>query len=876
MIHDAYEGRFLNDRYKLLSRVGTGGMSVVYKAKDAVDEKLVAIKILKEEFCNDEEFIRKFNNEANAARSLSHPYIVDILDVGCDGDVHYIVMEFIEGVTLKDYIIAKHTIKWRDALNITAQILTALDHAHEHKIIHRDIKPQNIMLTPGGVVKLADFGIAKAVSSSTKSATPDSAGSVHYLSPEQARGGFVDERTDIYSTGIMMYEMVTGTVPFDGESHVSIALKHIDGKIIPPHEIDPGVPRGVSDLIVLATKKDPAMRFQSAKDMLLRLEKVINTPYSSFLNAVPTIHDVKPEPIGVVVPVAEEVYTSQTNVNSGKTEETDMTFVDDDDFFDDESEDDALEPSAAPVNMNTENTDSDYIDDEQNDEDIDDDAYEYSDEEAVHMEIRVRNIVFATITYAIAIVVAIVGIYFIYNRYQAAKDNLDQFVDTKTYIQDYTGMQVAAVESALAVFDIDVEKVLVESEEYPNGYIISQNVPKGTELTHNLKITFEVSSVAGSFVLDDYSSSKKDYKEIGAQLESMGAQVNYSSVYSSKVNDTLVVRTSPRAGTIIFPGDTITVYYSAGTMYSYVNVPDLSGMTLEEAADALKKIHLKLGVVFPEPGSIIEGLYTTPEIITPTPTVDPNATPEISESPDTSLDPDGTPDVSETPGEQTPGQETPGQETPDAGTPDVGQDPENTPEVPDVTPVVPGETPAEVITPGTDVTPSIEVTPGTDITPDINITPNVNVTPGIEGSFLPGYTPTPTPSLEPTPTPLTASLTVVGQYPAAYQTVLANETVHVYFYTDMTLLTQYKTVTIENPMMEGFESYYVYVEVETHKGAITYPLQSGQIIGTWQFPIQFNVPVSVHGEPTKVTVYLGANAITAQKYEIKYIYYADN
>lgn len=823
MIHDAYEGKFLNDRYKLLSKIGCGGMSVVYKAKDAVEERFVAVKILKEEFCNDEDFIRRFNNEANAAKKLSHPYIVEIFDVGCDGDTHYIVMELIEGITLKEYIIAKHSLKWRDTLNITGQILTALDHAHEHKIIHRDIKPQNIMLTPGGVVKLADFGIAKVVSGATKSATPDSAGSVHYLSPEQARGGFVDERTDIYSTGIMMFEMVTGTVPYDGDSHVSIALKHIDGKITPPHEVDPGIPRGVSDLIVLATKKDPAMRFQSAKDMLLRLEKVLNAPYASFLNAIPTTHDVKLEPV--------KITDKDVSSDDVAIEYSDDEF--DDDFFEDESEEDDTE--IIPVNTEEDDDDSDVDVDDYTDEE---------DEELISGDLSVRRIVFATITYAIAIIVGIIGIYFIHNRYEAAKDNIIQFVDTKVYIQDYTGMQVNAVEAALAEFDVNVDKVLVETDEYPSGYIIAQDIPKGTELKSNLRITFSVSSVAGSFVLDDYSTSKKDYKEIGSKLEENGVTISYKAVYSSKFNNSRVIRTSPKAGSIITPGSQIIIYYSAGTRYSYVNVPDLTGMTLEEAEAALKKINLKLGVVFPEPGTEVDGLYNTPVIATPTPTVDPDATPDTqSPNPDTSFEPDGTtPDSSEDPGEF----------TPDTGdTPVVLNEP---------TPATPGVEQSPEGTPGASSEATPEVTPGT--TPDIN----PDITPDTSADTTPDITP------ELTPTPNCASMTVVSQYPGAYQTVLANETVHVYFYHDMSLLTQYKTVSIEDPMMEGFTSYYIYAEVEDAKGTKSFPLGGGSIVEAGQFPLQFNVPVSVLGEHTKVTIYMGANAITAQLYEIKYVY----
>lgn len=278
------EGHILNERYQIHEKIGEGGMSVVYKATDLKVSDTVAIKVLKREFCYDDEFINRFKNEAMAAKRLSHPNIVSIYDMASDGDIHYIVMEHIEGLSLDELIKAKKKLPWKNALEISAQILSAVDHAHSHKVIHRDIKPLNIMITIDGTVKLTDFGIARAVSSATKSASNDSAGSVHYLSPEQVRGGYVDERSDVYSIGITMYEMVTGRVPFDGDSHVMIALKHIDGKIIPPSEVDSTVPYGVSDLIVLATRKETNRRFQSAAEMYEMVLRVMKNPFISFLS----------------------------------------------------------------------------------------------------------------------------------------------------------------------------------------------------------------------------------------------------------------------------------------------------------------------------------------------------------------------------------------------------------------------------------------------------------------------------------------------------------------------------------------------------------------------------------------------------------------
>ncbi|HOA32957.1 MAG TPA: protein kinase, partial [Clostridia bacterium] len=283
-MNNSIEGFMLNKKYRLIERIGLGGTAIVFKGEDVRTGETVAIKILKEEYAQDEEFIRRFRKEAEAAMKLNHPNIVSVKDIGQDGNVIYIVMEYVDGVTLKDYIDAMQYISWQDTLVIAKQILEAVDHAHEKQIIHRDIKPMNIMVSDSSDIKLTDFGIARAVSNSTIQANDNSAGSVHYLSPEQARGGFVDERSDIYSIGITLYELITGVVPFDGDSHISIALKHLDGKIIPPKEVDPEIPKGVNDLIVMATRKDPGKRFQSARDMLSRLYKVIENPHHSFLD----------------------------------------------------------------------------------------------------------------------------------------------------------------------------------------------------------------------------------------------------------------------------------------------------------------------------------------------------------------------------------------------------------------------------------------------------------------------------------------------------------------------------------------------------------------------------------------------------------------
>ncbi|MCX7711938.1 MAG: Stk1 family PASTA domain-containing Ser/Thr kinase [Clostridia bacterium] len=277
------EGKTLGNRYELLEKIGGGGMAIVYKAKCTLLNRFVAVKILRPEFVNDEEFVKRFRIEAQSAASLSHPNIVSIYDVGHEENIHYIVMEFIDGVTLKDYINQKKQLSWKESVKIAVQICSAIEHAHRNHIVHRDIKPHNILLTEQGIAKVTDFGIARAVSSSTITMVGSTIGSVHYFSPEQARGGYTDEKSDLYSLGIALYEMVTGKLPFDGETPVAIALKHIQQEAQQPLEIDENIPKGVNDIIMKAIKKDQNKRYQSATEMLNDMHRVLSEPDGSFV-----------------------------------------------------------------------------------------------------------------------------------------------------------------------------------------------------------------------------------------------------------------------------------------------------------------------------------------------------------------------------------------------------------------------------------------------------------------------------------------------------------------------------------------------------------------------------------------------------------------
>ena len=256
------EGMFVGDRYEIVNKIGTGGMSDVYKAKDHTLGRFVAIKVLKPEFSEDVNFVTKFRTEAQSAAGLEHPNIVNIYDVGSENGMHYIVMEYVEGITLKTYIEKKGQLTFKEAVSIAIQVGRGIEAAHNKGIIHRDIKPQNIIISTEGKVKVTDFGIARAATSNTISS--DVMGSVHYASPEQARNGFVDGKSDIYSLGIVMYEMVTGQAPYDGENNVAVALQHIQGNMTPPSQINPDIPRSVEQIILKCSQRKPDLRYNSA------------------------------------------------------------------------------------------------------------------------------------------------------------------------------------------------------------------------------------------------------------------------------------------------------------------------------------------------------------------------------------------------------------------------------------------------------------------------------------------------------------------------------------------------------------------------------------------------------------------------------------
>ena len=327
-------GMFIQNRYEIISKIGSGGMADVYKAKDHKLDRLVAVKVLKAEFREDTTFVAKFRKEAQAAAGLAHPNVVNVFDVGEDRGLYYIVMELIEGITLKDYITKKGKLSVKEATSIAIQVSLGLEAAHNRGIIHRDVKPQNIIISTDGKVKLSDFGIAKATNSNT--ITANVMGSVHYSSPEQVRGGFSDAKSDIYSLGITMYEMVTGRVPFDGDTTVSIAIKHLQEEMVPPSRYTPDLPYSLEQIILKCTQKNPERRYENMGQLIEDLKHSLMDPQGNFVSLTPlTAHA---QTVQMSTQEMERIRSGATGQTKRYEEEYEDDYEDDD--YDDEDDED--------------------------------------------------------------------------------------------------------------------------------------------------------------------------------------------------------------------------------------------------------------------------------------------------------------------------------------------------------------------------------------------------------------------------------------------------------------------------------------------------------------------------------------------------------
>jgi serine/threonine protein kinase/beta-lactam-binding protein with PASTA domain len=595
-------GTMLSGRYEIIEMVGSGGMSEVYKAKCHVLNRFVAIKVLKPEFSSDVNFVTKFRIEAQSAAGLSHPNIVNVYDVGEDNGVYYIVMELVEGITLKEYIQKHGRIEPKEAIDFAIQIAQGVQAAHEHHTIHRDIKPQNIILANNGTLKVTDFGIAKAASSSTT--TTNAMGSVHYISPEQARGGFSDERSDIYSLGITLYEMLTGHVPFEGENNVAIALMHIQSEMVSPREYYPDIPISLEKIIRKCTQKKPERRYLTANALIADLYRVKENPNidcivvpKQTVPSSPTIEMTKQEmemiKTGRQVDAAatQEVpparpKTSEIQVNRPvmKPSQFDDLFPDDDDPEDEVSE-------------------NDIGDDYQNDDEPEHDE---------DLDPRLKKII-TVASVAIAVVLAILALVVIGNIAGWFPGGL---FGGKATTEKTTGSDVLAPTDALSTTEqetipmvnvVGLYKTAAEEQMKKNGftnytfkeqtdatvekgYVISQSVDDGTAITKDTAITIVISS--GKEMTSVPNVVNYEDSQATTLLEEAGLKVTHGYAYDDNVEKDHVISSDPVAGTEVEEGSTVKIIISNGKEQKKVVVPNLEGMSEADAAVKLTELNL--------------------------------------------------------------------------------------------------------------------------------------------------------------------------------------------------------------------------------------------------------------------------------------------
>ncbi|KNY28132.1 Stk1 family PASTA domain-containing Ser/Thr kinase [Pseudobacteroides cellulosolvens] len=536
------EGQILGNRYELIEKIGGGGMALVYKAKCSLLNRFVAVKILRQEFTNDQEFVKRFRIEAQSAASLSYPNIVSIYDVGQEGNIHYIVMEYIEGVTLKDYIAEKGALDWKEAVNIELQICSAIEHAHKKRIVHRDIKPHNILITKDGIVKVTDFGIARAVSSSTITMVGSTIGSVHYFSPEQARGGFTDEKSDLYSLGIALYEMVTGKVPFDGETPVAIALKHLQEMPEEPINIKGDLPKGVNSIIMKAIQKEQSNRYSTATELLNDLRMVLNDPSS--------------------------VPSTKIDIDNSPTRRIQIVQPDK------PIETVVKEPQVKEVP-----------------------AKETQEEEIDDMKNKKKDRV--TWILAIATSLLIIGI-FVFIAFKFIGPSIMPPAKSDFVLENYEGKNIDDVKQALEGEGITVVVERKNDKSVEKDIIITQKPKEGTKIKPDPynPVTFSVSNGPEMVKIPDLS--KKTSREAQKILEDYNLIARVEDEFSDVITSGLVVRTEPGIDEEVSPGSSVTIYLSKGPEIIQTVVPNLIGLTRVQAQKALSDNKLTLGKVLPE------------------------------------------------------------------------------------------------------------------------------------------------------------------------------------------------------------------------------------------------------------------------------------
>ena len=567
-------GTMLSGRYEVLKRVGSGGMADVYMAKDHKLNRNVAVKVLKSEYVEDEKFLKKFETEAQAVARLSHPNIVNIYDVGIEDGINYIVMELAEGITLKEYIRKKGYLSPKETVEISTQIASAISHAHKNHIIHRDIKPQNILVSDTGIIKVTDFGIAKATSSNTVTSTATAMGSVHYISPEQAKGRFCDEKSDIYSLGITMYEMVTGPVPFDHENGVTIALMHLQNEITPPSQIRDGIPDSLEKIILKCTMKKPEERYQTADDLIADLRLVFEDTSGGYVGVVPAIDD------SPTIMIDQNELTQRIN-----TPKKDQKIQQEEPLKDEEQ--------------------NAYLDEDD------------EEESGMNSKIEKLVIVLAAVVGAIILISIIVFVVKSSGVFKSGKSTTTTSIGTtaesndteskKYTVDNYIGMSLSAAREKIdGKFKIKVEEEY--SADYAKGLVIRQDPESDTELEEGKTLTLVVSkgtrtedkvSVPG--VVGKRESSAK------SELEAAGLKVSVKTKYSTDVAKGKVISQSPGSGNQVTKNSTVVITVSQGEKpETMVRVPNLRYFTESEARSELKNSNLVLGSVLTEYSDSVE------------------------------------------------------------------------------------------------------------------------------------------------------------------------------------------------------------------------------------------------------------------------------
>lgn len=572
-------GMLIGERYEILEKIGTGGMSDVYKAKCHKLNRFVAIKVLKQEFNENTNFVSKFRIEAQAAAGLAHPNIVNVYDVGEEEGIYYIVMELVEGITLKNYIEKKARLSVKEAVSIAIQVSMGIEAAHNNNIIHRDIKPQNIMIARDGKVKVTDFGIAKAATSNT--ITSNVMGSVHYTSPEQARGGFSDEKSDIYSLGCTMFEMLTGHVPFDGETTVAIAIKHIQEDMPSPREFVSEIPVSVEQIIFKATQKSPDRRYQSMGELIEDLKHSLIAPDEDFVKIIPV-------EMGGATRVITEADISEIKDRTGTIAGINIIGEEE------------QTPMQKPVRKKPVRK-IEEPEEEDDEEDEDEDEEEYEDDDLDPKMERITTI----LAIVAAVIIGVIALALVANALDIFKtgsgsenkENTENQTqeDNQIVMINVVGKDLETAKKELNDMGLGTRVSTQESDEYEENTVISQGVNEGEKVDKYTTIDLVVSSGTEGIEVDNVTGMEA---ELAAKaLEDKGFKVVRDYANDDTVEKDRVISQEPLAGSKAAKGSNVTIIISQGKAVKETTVPDLRGMTESAAKAKLEEYKLKCGTV---------------------------------------------------------------------------------------------------------------------------------------------------------------------------------------------------------------------------------------------------------------------------------------